>query len=219
MRQVLLVAGNAEIEVDLVVVGLEVGVGNRPVFPIAVVRLALEVVVGKAEREAAPDVRFTTQESCAYPGVARARVRMVFLVHQNILDVVRSTPAPDVGEHVLERRPFGVGRLPHRVLVEADCVIAGRRFTAPRVIVRPLHRPQFLLDRDFLPRFKQQHLHPLRCEDMSGHAARRAGAHDDGIVGLREVDILFRGSSEANQSHALSLIDVVGNMHPENRRR
>src|SRR6266566_2013243 len=98
MRQVLLVAGNAEIEVDLVVVGLEVGVGNRPVFPIAVVRLGLEVVVGKAEREAAPDVRFTTQESCAYPGVARARVRMVFLVHQNILDVVRSTPAPDVGE-------------------------------------------------------------------------------------------------------------------------
>ena len=162
MRQVLLVAGDAEVQVHLVVVRLEIGVGDRPVFPIAVVRFALEVVVGEAEREAAPDVRLATQESRAHPGVARTRVRVVFLVHQNVLDVVRSTPAAHVREHVLERRTFCVGGLPHRVFVVADGVIAGRRFSAARMVIGP---------------------HPLRCEDMGSHAARRAGAYDDGIVG------------------------------------
>src|SRR2546427_7172558 len=61
VRQVLLDAGDAEVEVDLVVVRLQVRVGDGPVFAVAVVGLGLEVVVGQAEGQAAPDVGLAPQ--------------------------------------------------------------------------------------------------------------------------------------------------------------
>ncbi len=48
MRQILLVPADAEVEIDFVVVGLEIGVGDRPVLTVAVVRLPFEVVIGEA---------------------------------------------------------------------------------------------------------------------------------------------------------------------------
>src|SRR2546429_9895346 len=62
VRQVLLDAGDAEVEVDLVVVRLQVRVGDGPVFAVAVVGLGLEVVVGQAEGQAAPDVGLRSEE-------------------------------------------------------------------------------------------------------------------------------------------------------------
>ena len=56
VRQLLLDAGDAEVEVDFVVIGRQVGVGDGPVFTVAVVGLGLEVVVGQAEGQTAPDV-------------------------------------------------------------------------------------------------------------------------------------------------------------------
>ncbi len=201
MRQVLLVAGDAEVEVDLVVVGLDVGVGDRPVFAEAIVGLALEVVVGEPQRQAPPDIGLAAEQARAHPGVLGAGIRMLLLVDQDVLDVVRAAPAAHIREHVLERRALSVGRLADVVLVEADRVVFGRGLAAARMVVGPLHRPQFGIDVDLLPRFEQQHLHPLRREHVSGHPARRAGAYDDRIVGDGQVGILLLRGFEANQRH------------------
>ena len=204
VRQVLIVTGNPEVRVDLVVVRLDVCIGNRPVLAVPVVRFSLEVVIRQPQRQTAPDVGLAAQQARADPGVARAGVRMILLVHQNVLDVVRSAPATDVGEHVLERGAFGVGRLPDGVLIEAQRMVARRKFAPARVIVRPLHRAQLLLDGNFLPRFEQQDLHPLRRQHMGRHAARRSRTHHHGVVGAGQIDVLFLRCLESNESHQRS---------------
>src|SRR2546428_12731091 len=112
MRQILVVAGDGEIGVDFVVVGLDVGVRDGPVFTIPVVRLALEIVIRQPQRETPPDVGLATQQPRAHPGVARAGGRMILLVYQGVLDVTRSTPSPDIRDDVLEGRAFGGGGPP-----------------------------------------------------------------------------------------------------------
>jgi len=92
---------------------------------------------------------------------------------------------------VLERGALRVGRLADVVLVEADGVISRRRLAAAGVLVGPLHRSQLGIDVDLLACFEQQHLHPLRSEDVGGHPARGARAHDDRVVGLGEIDLLL----------------------------
>src|ERR1041384_1806052 len=86
--EVLFVAGDAEVGVDLVVVGGQVGVGDRPVLAETVVRLPLEVVVRQSQREAAPDVGLAAEQSRAHPGVLGAGVGVILLVHQDVLDVI-----------------------------------------------------------------------------------------------------------------------------------
>ena len=98
---------------------------------------------------------------------------------------------------------LGVWRLTHGVLVEPDRMRPRLQLTAARVLVRPLHRAQLLLDRDLLPCFEQQYLHPLRRQDVRGHAARRAGADDYGVVGAGEVDFLLRRRLDSQKGHGI----------------
>ena len=84
---------------------------------------------------------------------------------------------------MLERRILRVGRFPDGVLVQRENVRAGRHLTPPGMIVRPLHRLQFLLDRELLPGLEHQDLHPLAGENMSRHATGGAGSDDDQMLG------------------------------------
>jgi hypothetical protein len=151
MRQPFLVPGDAEVGVDAVVVRLDVGVGDRPVLAVAVVRLRLEVVVGEPQREPAPDVRLAAEHARADPGVVGAGVRVLLLVDENVLHVIRATPSADVRPDVLVRAVLrGVGWLADVVLVERERMPPGRRVAAARMVVRPLHRAQLGLDVDLL---------------------------------------------------------------------
>jgi hypothetical protein len=47
MWNILFLTGDSEIEIDLIVVGLDVFVGNRPILTITVVGFGLEIVVRK----------------------------------------------------------------------------------------------------------------------------------------------------------------------------
>src|SRR5213075_3470000 len=105
----------------------------RPVFALAVVGLPLEVVVGKPQRETPPDVGLAAEQPRAHPGVFRSGVWMVFLVDQDVLDVVAAVPAAHVRIHVLVRRSPRVRRLADGVLVVAEGVRTGRETAAPRI--------------------------------------------------------------------------------------
>ncbi len=49
---------HAEVFVHAVVIGRDVRVGDGPVFPESVAALSFEIVIGKAQRQAAPNGRF-----------------------------------------------------------------------------------------------------------------------------------------------------------------
>src|SRR5207245_2468487 len=99
MRQVFLDAGDAEIKIHLVVIRSDVLVGDGPVLTVAVVRFGLEVVVGQAERQPAPDVGLAPEAASPDPGVVGSGVGVILLVDQDILDVVRSRPSAAVRIH------------------------------------------------------------------------------------------------------------------------
>ena len=65
LRQVFLHARDTEVQIDLVVVGRDVAVTDRPVFAVAIVTLGFEIIIREAKREASPDI-------CLAPG-QRAR--------------------------------------------------------------------------------------------------------------------------------------------------
>ncbi len=129
--QALGVAGDAEVEVDLVVVGRDVGVGDGPVLAVAVVALGLEVVVGQAQGEPAPDVRLAAQAARAHPGVVRAGVGVVLLVHHDVLAVVRAAPALHVGVARSSRA------CPWRRAAGGSCTRSRRRACAVVAACRP----------------------------------------------------------------------------------
>src|SRR6059036_2295173 len=190
-----------KVEVDLVVIGRQVRVGDGPILAVAVMGFGLEVVVGQAEGQAAPDVGLAPQAADPHPGVTGAGVGVLFLVHQDVLDVVRAPPSADVRVHVLESRALGVGRLADRVLVEGEVVRSRWGVAAARVIVRPLHRAQLLLDGQLLPGLEHEHLQAVGGEHVRGHPTRRAGAHDHRIVCLREVDVLLDRRGDLDERH------------------
>ena len=202
VRQPFLVAGDAEVGVDAVVVRLDVGVGDRPVLAVAVVRLRLEVVVGEAQREAPPDVRLAAEHARAHPGVVGAGVRVLLLVDEDVLHVVRAAPSADVRPDVLVRAVLrGVGWLADVVLVEREGMPPGRRVAAARMVVRPLHRAQLGFDVDLLACLEEQDLEAVRREHVRGHATRGARPDDDGVVGLGEVDLGGLGGRGENDRH------------------
>ena len=211
--QVLLHPGDAEVEVHLVVVGGHVGVGDRPVLAVAVVGLALEVVVREAEGEAAPDGGLAAEQARADPRVARPGVRVVLLVHHDVLAVVGSSPALHVGVHLGVGRVLRVGRLADRVLVEADGVAIGRHAPPPRVVVGPLHRFQLALDVELLARLQQQHLEAARGEGVGGHAPGGPRAHDHRVVDPREIDFGLACLGGAREGHHLEPL-VVDSVAP-----
>ena len=187
MRQILLVAGDAEVAVDAVVIRLDVLVGDRPILAIAVMRLRLEVVVGQTQCETSPDVRLAAERACTHPRVRGAGVGMFLFVYENVLDVVGSSPPSDVRVHVLVRAVGRVRSRTNRILVHGQRMPSRRRVASAGMVVRPLHRAQLLLDGQLLPCLEQEHFHALRRQHVRRHAAGRAGADDDGVVRRGEV--------------------------------
>ena len=150
MRQVLFDAHDAKIQVHFVVVGSEVAIADGPVFAVTVTVLGLEVVIGQAQSESAPNVGLSTQAARANPGVVRAGIGIFALVDANVFGVVA------VADVTVQMLGFFKARTMRRpadgVLVEAERMSVRRQFAAVPVVVRPLHRAKFVFNGKFLPR-------------------------------------------------------------------
>src|SRR5260370_36779574 len=72
MREIFFDAGDAEIEIELVVVRRDVAVADGPIFAVAVAAFGLEVVVRKAESEASPNVGLSAETTGTDPSVVGA---------------------------------------------------------------------------------------------------------------------------------------------------
>ena len=84
-------------------------------------------------------------------------------------------------------------------------MMPGRHVAAARVLVRPFHRLELLVDVELPARFEQQHLHPLRGEDVRGHAAGGARANHDGVVDAGQVGLgLWRALDQSKKIHVLN---------------
>ena len=178
---------------------------DRPVLSVAVAALRLEVEVGEAQRQAPPDVGLSAQAAGAHPGIVAARVGVLFLVDDDVLRVVGAAPALHVR---VDRRVFQASRIRRRadvVFVEGQRMMPGRHVAAARVLVGPFHRLELLVDVELAARFEQQHLHPLRGEDVGGHAPGGTRANDDGVVDAGEVGLgLWRALDQSKKTHVLN---------------
>src|SRR5467141_91902 len=178
-------AGDAEIEIDLVVVGSDVAVADGPIFAVAVAALGLEVVIGEAEGQASPNIGFSAETASADPGVVGAGEGIFAFVDHNIFYVVC---VADVAAQMLGFfEASGIGRIADGVFIEGEGVLVQRERSAIRIVVRPLHGAQFLLDREFFSSFEEEDLQAVAGEDVRGHAARSAGSDDDRVVSLGQV--------------------------------
>ena len=73
------------------------------------------------------------------------------------------------------------------------------------MLVRPLHRLEFLVDVELLASLEHQHLHASRREDVRRHAAGGPGSDHDRIVGAPKVDLgLDLRLETGEQTHRLT---------------
>ena len=183
LLQALLRARAAEQDVHLVVVGLHVLVGDRPVHVEAVAARGPELQRPVAQRAPAPEVRPAPEHPRAHPGVGRARGRVLLLVHH---PVAGEGVAGVRGDLLVLREAPGRRRTDDREVYSATSMArspGGRRPRAQRG-VRPLHRPVLLALVDHPPRLQHQHLEAGGRELEGGHASRGAAADDDHVVAL-----------------------------------
>src|SRR5712691_2693299 len=189
MRQIFFHAGDAEIEVDLVVVRGDVAVADGPILAVAVAALGLEVEVGKAKGEASPDVGLSAEATGADPGVVGAGKGILAFVNHYIFYVVA---VADVAAQMLGFFRAGtIGRIADGVFVESEGVLVRREGSAIGIVVGPLHGAEFFFDGELLPGFEEEDLQAVAGEDVCGHAAGGAGANDDRIVSFGEVNFGF----------------------------
>src|ERR1035438_344394 len=115
VRQVFFYAGDSEIEVHLVVVGGDIAVADGPILAKAVAVFGLEIVVGEAEGEAAPDVGLAAEAAGAHPGIVCAGEGVFAFVDHDVFYVI------GVADIVMKVLRFfearAVGRLADGVLV------------------------------------------------------------------------------------------------------
>jgi hypothetical protein len=114
----------AEQHVDLVVIGLHLGVADRPVHVVAVAARRVELERPVAQGAAAPEVGTAAEHARAHPRVRRAGGRVLLLVHD---PVARKGVARVRGEllGIAVRRVRAVGAL-EVVLGHVDRALAGR---------------------------------------------------------------------------------------------
>src|SRR5579859_3913697 len=93
----------------LVVVRRDIAVVDGPVFAVLVAGFRLEVVVGEAQSEAAPNVGLAAEAARTHPRVIRSGIRILPLVYDDVFVVIAVT---DVAVELLvlfesrsERRP------------------------------------------------------------------------------------------------------------------
>src|SRR6266566_2273667 len=110
------------------VIGGDVAVADGPILAKAVAAFGLEVIVGEAQREPPPDIRFSAEAPRANPSVVRARERMLTLVDNNILDVVAAAHVAAEMLGLLKARP--IGRIANGVLVERQRMRLRRKVSA-----------------------------------------------------------------------------------------
>ncbi len=173
-------AGAAEEHVHLVVVGLDVVVGDRPVDVEAVAAGRAELHRPVAQRAAAPEVRLPSQHARPHPGVGRARGRVLLLVHHP----VAGEGVAAVRRHRLvlgQLGVVGVGPVEEVVLGHRDRTVIRGHAEPARGGVGPLHRPVLLAVVEHAPGFQHQHLHAGHRELERGHPAGGAAAHDDHV--------------------------------------
>jgi hypothetical protein len=212
-RQVFRHAGNAEQTVDLVVVGHDVGVGNRPVDAIAVAARRLEIVVGKPQRQPSPHIGLAAEHARAHPGEIGAGVGMLFLVDEELLGVVRAfaelLPAHHIG---VTAEALRIRRLESLVVGLVEHVGVGRKFATARMVVRPLQRAHFGLEVHLPPGFQEQHIEAVSGERMRRHAASRPRADDQHVVDFGEANrrrLRQRHRWQANESHGHSSLGLI----------
>ena len=86
--KIFLHAGDAEVQVHLVVIGSEVAVADGPVFTVTVAALGLEIVIGEPERQASPDICLAAQAARPHPRVVGAGEGIFALIDHDVLHVV-----------------------------------------------------------------------------------------------------------------------------------
>ena len=166
VRQAFHRAEDADQAIELVVVRLDVVVGDRPVVAEAVEAAALEVVRAHAQRNAPPVVGAAAEHPAAKPVELRARRLRVRLA----LDV----PAADAAVELAER-------------------LVRRRGAAPRRVVRPRRHLRVLRRRPTSAGFEHHDVGARLAQHLGGHAAAGAGADDADVVGFRLTDHLHSG--------------------------
>ena len=220
-RQVFRHAGDAEIAVDLVVVRSDVGVGDRPVHAVAVAARGLEVVVGEAERKAAPHVGPAAEHARAHPGEVGPGVGMILLVDEELLGVVRSfaelLPAHDVR---IAAERLRVRRLEPLVVLLVEHIGVGCELAPARMVVGPFQRAHLRLEVYLLAGLQQQHVEAVGRERVRSHAAGRARAHHQHVVDLRQADrgrVRKRHGRQAKRRHisGLSMLSVKEHDGPQ----
>ena len=156
-----LIAGDADEFLGLVVVGRDVGVIDRPVpaQPVAVV--GLEIDLREAERHAAVVVGASADDARAEPHELGALADGVGLAFE--------VPVAAGGGKEAEG------------LSLAEVGLAAFLGAAMAEIVGPLVLQEFARGHDFGARFDQGDLHALGGEDAGGGAASGAGSDDDRV--------------------------------------
>src|SRR5580704_4212183 len=144
MGQIFFDAGDAQIEINFVVIGRDIAIANGPIFSESIAIFGFEIVVGEAERQASPDVGLAAQTASADPGIVGAGERILALVNNDVFYVVRVT---DVTVEMLGLFKAGaVGRSADGVFIEGERMPVGREFAAMGIVVGPLHGAEFVLD-------------------------------------------------------------------------
>ncbi len=118
------------------------------------------------------------------------------------------------------RQALRIRRRADVVLVQRQRVVLRRHVTAPRVVVRPLHRLELGVDVELPPGLEQQHLQPLLGQHERGHPTGGTGPDDDGVVGLRQVGLgrpgwLDRQSHDRHIAIATSARSKLGHRDTE----
>src|SRR5208282_6800890 len=102
----------------------------------------------------------------------------------------------------------------NRVFIMIQRMRATRKPSAVRIVVRPVHRTQFLFDVQFFARLKQQHLQPVGRQNVGCHSSSCARSDNHRIIFLAKV--CFRLShrktrflhSTATQRHSTTNLRV-----------
>src|SRR5882724_2669312 len=172
IRKVFLHPGDAEVQIYLVIVRSKIAIADGPIFSVTIAALCLEIVIGEPERQTSPDVRLATQAAGPNPGVIGAGEGIVALIDHDILDVVAVADIAVKMSGFFKTRT--VGWPANGVFVKSQRMAVGWERSPIGIVVRPLHRPQFIFDREFLSRLEHQHLQSMGGEDMCRHATSGA---------------------------------------------
>src|SRR5882762_4058041 len=187
IRQIVVVAEDADQLVDLIVVRCDVGVADWPVVAESVATLRLEVVGTEAKGDAPPMVGAAADHSCAPPselGAFSLRERLALKL-----------PAADACIELTERT-------------------IGCRCSASRRSVRPLEHHRVGGVVPGAARLEEKHVGARLGELIGGHSTACAGADDTNVVRLT---LWQWGRGGRAQSHRKSAVEDTRKYDPHGK--